>query len=203
MDTIKGTIKSIRNSGASVGTRAALTAALLLGSGSVATAQSPTWFGNAAQGNWLVGGKVGTLQSGRDSYTDAQTFTLMLGYQFNRSVADTGSASIEVELITTYDSGSIKDTRAEWDADNIAAYMAYRTTGDIYFKGKLGFYSSDVDVKTNGQSNGSLTDTSFGFGIGLGFRFKSNVNVELEFSSNTSDRINDLSGFSLGAHVRF
>lgn len=184
-------------------TAAAIVATLMSGYSGIASAQAPTWFGKAADGTWLVGGKIGTLQNGLDAYTDAQTFTLMLGYEFTRTVAHTGSAAIEIELTTTYDSGGIKDTIYEWDADNIAAFMTYRTPGDIYFKAKLGIYSSDVEVKKFDEFEGSLTDTAFGYGMGLGFRFKSNVNVELEFTGNGSDRINDLSGLSIGVHVGF
>jgi len=176
---------------------------ILLTNGNVASAQSPTWFGNSADGNWLVGGRIGTLQNGINDYTDAQTLSLMLGYEFRRLIGDNGSASVELELITTFDSGGIRDTNADWDADNIALFLAYRTPGDIYFKAKLGGYSSDVEANVNGRSAGSRSDTSLGYGIGLGFRFRNNANVELEFTGNGSDGVNDLSSISLGAHVNF
>jgi len=158
---------------------------------------------NNADGNWLIGGKIGTLQNGIIDYTDAQTFTLMLGYEFSRLIGDNGSAAVELDLVTTYDSGGITNTSAEWDADNIAVFLAYRTPGDIYFKAKLGAYSSDVEASSGGRSAGSRSDTALAYGIGLGFRFRSNTNFELELVGNGSDGVNDLSSISVGAHVNF
>lgn len=168
-----------------------------------ASAQAPTWFGQAANGTWLVGGKVATVQNGFDHFGDAQTLTVMVGYEFTRPIADSGTVSVEFEAHGTANKGSQLDGTGEWKSSGLAGYLAYRTPGDIYFKAKLGLSNTRVTLTESGRKGADSRDTSFGYGVGLGMRLKRGANVEIEFTGNSASEPNDQSAISIGGHVPF
>ncbi len=168
-----------------------------------AVAQAPTWFGQAANGNWLVGGKVATVQNGFDHFGDAQTLTVMVGYEFTRPIMESGRVSVELEAHGTVDDGSQLDGNGEWKTSGLAGYVAYRTPGDIYFKAKVGLANTRVSLKESGRKAADSRDTSFGYGVGLGMRLKRGANVEIELTGNSATAANDQSAISIGGYVPF
>ncbi len=181
---------------------------LLLASLTLSAAEKgTTWFGDTADGEWLLGIKVGQIDNDSTSSTEgfgtAQIATLVLGYQFSRPVGDTGSSSVELELGESYDSGQFGAV-GEWDASTIGLYINYRTAGTVYFKTKLGFLKSHVDTKTGTvDTTVRNKDAAFSYGLGLGVLLgqRENVNLEIEWVGTSGD--NNLNTVNLGGQVRF
>ncbi len=186
-----------------------LTAAACLGCALVSTAAAEefTWFGEKAQGQWMAGLKAGVANHGATGFDDATAYGLMLGYQFARPVAYEGKSAIEFEFLTT-DEGDIDAEDAgvsgEWESDIISVFFAYRTAGNIFFKGKLGGTYNDTSANAGGiDSDGD--SVGLGYGAGFGLRFgneeRDTALIELEFSGNTGDE--DIGLFTLGGSLLF
>jgi len=132
-----------------------------------------------------------------------QTLTAMVGYEFARPVADHGRVAIEVEAHGTINKGGQLDGTGEWKSSGLAAYLAYRTPGDIYFKGKIGIANTSMSLSESGVSTPNARDTSFGYGVGLGMRLKRGANVEIELTGNSATEPHDTSAISIGGYVPF
>jgi len=170
-----------------------------------AHADQVTYFGQTADGSWLVGLDYGRVDVKAPGFRDADTFGLTVGYEFARPVGFNGSASVEFE-ITNSDNGSIGresdfggiggfGTVGDFEADTAGLFFAYRTAGDIFFKGKLGAVRTEVN--SSGRLIGSVqeSETSFAFGGGLGYRIVTEavrINIELEAVATTGDDDIDL-----------
>ena len=170
-------------------------------------AEEPTWFGEKASGDWFVGLRAGSVQSGETGFGDATNAGVLFGYQFDRPVGLDGTASVEFEFTTTTSDGNVQGTSAQfgrqgkWDVDTLAVYFAYRTPGTVYFKGKAGLLQSDISVSIPG-SPFSNDDTSVAFGAGLGVRLMENkANIEFEYTGSTGD--NDIGMVTLGGNLLF
>ena len=94
---------------------------------------------------------------------------------------------LEAEL-----TGSLADGTAEYnywggsyDVDysitTLAAYGTYRSQGQLYFKGKLGYLKETVKFSDDGDSY-SDSDTGLSAGLGFGFNMTPNANIELEYT---------------------
>lgn len=189
--------------------RSALLTPALLASGLLfsAPASAATWFGETADGRWLVGIKGGQIQTDTRGYDDTNNWGLTLGYEFARPVDGRGSASIEFDYLNNTGSGDIKSSSdygldGTWDMDAYALYFAYRTPGTVFFKGKLGLMDSKVKSDF-GTASRSDSDTSFAFGAGFGVRLgmEDNINIELDWVGNNGD--NDLGFINLGVLLLF
>ncbi|MEA3292047.1 MAG: outer membrane beta-barrel protein [Pseudomonadota bacterium] len=189
--------------------RSAFLAPALLASGLFFSTASlgATWFGESADGRWLVGLKGGQVQTDTRGYDDTDNWGLTLGYEFSRPIDGTGSASIEFDYLNTTGSGDIKSSSefgldGEWDMDAYGLYFAYRTPGTVFFKGKLGLLNSKIRSDF-GTANRSDSDTNFAYGAGLGVRLgmEENINIELDWVGNSGD--NDLSFINLGVMLLF
>lgn len=170
-----------------------------------ATAAEPTWFGETADGRWLVGLRTFIINNSSDDFGDAKNNGVAVGYEFSRPMGYNGTSTIEFEATTTYDDGrigsdSVFGVVGEWDIDTFAVQFAYKTPGTIYFKGKLGAIHSEITTSTLGLETES-TDVSLAFGAGLGVNAGKNVQIELEVGGSTGD--NDFSLLSLGANLLF
>jgi hypothetical protein len=193
--TVKGRIQSAL----------ALTAVL---AASNAAADDFTWFGQTADGNWLAGIKVESVDNGRSGYDSAANVGLLFGYEFSRPIGLDGTSSIEIDFTDSFDSGGISDDSifgvgGEWDTQNIGVHFTYRTPGNVYFKAKLGAIRSEVTSKLDGIGDAKESDTSFSYGAGLGLKMgqTGNFNMELELVGTSGD--NDLTMISLGGIYKF
>lgn len=80
---------------------------------------------------------------------------------------------------------SISDGKADlgvfgkfnYSLDTYAAYATYRTDGDVYFKGRLGFLDEEVDA---GPVDGG--DSGLSGGAGVGVKLRSNLEVQFEYT---------------------
>ena len=179
--------------------------ALLAGLAGTAHAQSgTTWFGDTADGQWLMGIKVGSLQNNEPGFSDVDSATLVLGYQFSREVGTDGTSSIELELTDTDDGGLNNGIpNSSWDAQTVGLFLNYRTPGTVYFKGKFGLLSSEISTEANGIGLQDFDDTNFAYGAGFGVLLgaQQNINIEVEYMGTTGD--NDLDMFNVGGLIRF
>lgn len=70
---------------------------------------------------------------------------------------------------------------ADLGISTLAAYGTYRSPGQFYFKGKLGYLKETVKISDDGDSF-SESETGLSAGLGLGFDIMPNANVELEYT---------------------
>jgi outer membrane immunogenic protein len=114
----------------------------------------------------------------------------VFGYRFFDDAR--GSGALETEAVLTVKDGDI-DGGGDWEAMTIALYFAYRSIGEVYFKGKAGFVDQDID-----GTNAVGDDTTFSFGIGGGWQVDRKSALEVEYTA-----YDDLSFFSVGFITRF
>ncbi|MCG6873329.1 MAG: hypothetical protein LJE84_13670, partial [Gammaproteobacteria bacterium] len=135
-----------------------------------------TWFGDrdTPQGSWIVGVKGGTMNNENEGYDSASTRGFVLGYTFARPAGRTGgAASIEAEFTDTYSDGEINQDlfvggTGTWNISTKALYVAYRTGGTVYFKGKAGTVLGDLEETPTGGESVADDKLKFSFGGGLG-----------------------------------
>ena len=197
--TLKGVRMNYKN------TKVFLAAAGLMAmSWGVSAQEGTTWFGDTADGQWLAGIKYGSMTNDDPGFSDADAYTLVLGYQFARPIYEQGSASVEFEFTDT-DEANINNgiNSGRWDATTLAAYIAYRTPGTVYFKGKIGLLHSDVKVEINEVDVSDGSDVAFGYGAGIGLRLgaEQNINLELEWVGASGEQ--DLSHVTIGGQYLF
>jgi len=165
--------------------------------------QGTTWFGNAIDGQWLIGIKTGVITNDEPGFENAPNTSIVLGYQFAREVDINGSASIELEINNSQPEG-IDGTGTEWEAETYALFLNYRSPGTVYAIGKLGIMDSEVETKTiDGVELKKISDTNFAYGLGAGVLLgeTQNVNLELEWIGISGD--NDLNLVNFSGLVRF
>lgn len=172
-------------------------------------AESPSWFGDKATGTWMAGIKVGNMINEGTDFSNSSNAGLVVGYTFARPVGSAGgSTSVEFEMTTSIDKGtfgeeSVLTTTGKWDVASKAIYVAYRSAGTVYFKGKLGGVIADVTtVRDSGATNrDTVEDAKVSLGAGVGMRLSEKANIELEWASGIGE--NDINYISLGAVFNF
>ncbi len=168
-------------------------------------AAEPTWFGQTADGSWLVGADFGAAQIGRTGHRDTGNAGVTVGYEFSRPIGFSGTSTIEFSATTSTTDGnigfdSIYGATGNWDVDTQSLFFTYRTPGTVYFKGKLGGIQSSI--RSRGTTfNIKEDDTSLGFGAGLGLRPWKNVTFEAEYAGASGS--NDISLITIGAKIGF
>jgi hypothetical protein len=168
-------------------------------------ADEPTWFGQTADGRWIVGLKTGKVRNSEPGISDATARTLVAGYEFARPITYGGTASLELEFGSSTDSGRVRpdslfDTTGRWDVRHTGVFLGWRTPGTVYFKGKLGIVDSTVRYKLPGGTV-KEQDTSVGFGAGLGVHIGRNGMIEAEFLGTTGS--NDIEFLTIGGQLAF
>ncbi|HEC13649.1 MAG TPA: hypothetical protein ENI80_10475 [Acidiferrobacteraceae bacterium] len=180
-----------------------------LGINTPTLADNPSWFGKKATGTWMAGVKAGNMIHEGKDFSNSTNAGLLVGYTFARPVGGAGgSTSVEFEMTTNIDkgnfgSGSVLTTPGKWNVESKAVYVAYRSAGTVYFKGKLGGVIADVTtVRDSGAtSNDTIEDAKVSLGAGLGMRLNEKANIELEWASGIGE--NDINYVSLGAVFNF
>ncbi len=92
---------------------------------------------------------------------------------------------VEGELTT-----SVSDGKAnlgfygtyDYSVDTYAVYATYRTHGDIYFKGRLGFLDEEVDAGPVDHGDSGVSG-----GAGVGFDLGNDIDVQLEYTRIEKD----------------
>ena len=115
-----------------------------------------------ANGDFAAGIKLGKMDP---DYGDSETaMGVNLAYMVDSNI------SAEAEILQA-DAGA-------GNVDSVGVYGAYRSDGELYFLGKIGF----VDLDGPGISESGLS-----YGLGGGLRINSKVSVEAEYTSLDSD----------------
>lgn len=136
------------------------------------------------------GAKGGLMDADASGHDKALAAGGVFGYRFFDDTR--GSGALEAEGVLTLKDGDI-DGGGDWEAMTVALYFAYRSIGEVYFKGKAGFVDQDVD-----GTNQVDDETTFSFGLGGGWQIDRKSALELEYTA-----YDDLSFVSLGFITRF
>lgn len=162
-------------------------------------ANSGKFFGNDANGKWLIGLKAAKIDNNEEELRDANAVGIILGYEFDRPVGSTGgSTTVELEYLNASETNYAG--LGTYDPDMLNLFFSYRSAGDLYFKLKLGGSYSSIDLNLPGV-DGNNEEFSFAGGLGLGYRIEDYGVVELEYSVDTGS--NDLSVLGLNAILEF
>lgn len=164
-------------------------------------ARSGTFFGKEANGKWIIGVKATKVENDgavREVNTDDSDATgIVLGYEFARPVGDSGSSSVELEILGIDDADVGNGSLGQWSGDIVNLFFTYRSPGTIYWKGKIGLSYTSLDYTLFSEQN----DTSLALGLGLGYRVEDYGVIELEYSKDSGD--NDIGLLGLNALLRF
>ena len=137
----------------------------------------------ATAGDMYFGVKTGKAIVDDSAVTkDATNTGVLVGWEQGIVLGDLG---VEAEYTTTTGDGEIGSTK--FDLDTIAAYVALRTAGPIYFKAKGGMLRVDY-------GDSSETGSSYGIGLGLGIGI---AQLEIEYTNSAVDP-SDIAYISVG-----
>ncbi|NND82486.1 MAG: hypothetical protein HKN50_08670 [Gammaproteobacteria bacterium] len=158
-----------------------------------------TFFGKEAKGKWIIGVKAAKIDSNVEEVNDADAKGIVLGYEFDRVIGDSGgTATVELEYVQGDD--TVIDGFGSYEANMLNLFMTYRTAGTIYFKAKGGASYSDLTITTVAFQD-TLDSVSLVGGIGLGYRIGDYGAVEVEYTDDTGD--NDLGLIGFNAMLEF
>ena len=149
----------------------------------------------AAGSPFYLGLKVGSMMVDVSEFEDADSVGLVAGYKIYDNAS--GSVAIEGEY-TNSSSADINGIPGKWDIDTLAVYLAYRSSGDLYFKGKIGYLDEDISASAFGTSI-SGSDSGLSVGVGGGWKIGTKSALELEYTMIEED-VNFL---SLGVNFSF
>lgn len=90
---------------------------------------------------------------------------------------------VDVEYLSTSLDVNIGGGTGSVDVSSFAVYGAYRSTGDLYYVGKLGLISEDV----SGDGGFSQNEAGLSFSVGGGYKLQENIFLEAEFTSVEKD----------------
>ncbi|WP_226703949.1 outer membrane beta-barrel protein [Microbulbifer elongatus] len=91
---------------------------------------------------------------------------------------------VEAEYTTSIVDGEFRfsnswvDVEADYSISTLGAYATYRSQGDLYFKGRLGYLNESVDFGDGADGS----DSGLSAGLGMGFSFSEAVNFEAEYT---------------------
>ncbi len=130
-------------------------------------------------------------------FEDADSAGLVVGYK----ISDSASGSLAVEGEYTNSSTAditVLGVTGKWDIDTLAVYLAYRSGGDLYLKGKVGYLDEDINANIVGVSI-SGSDSGLSVGIGGGWKIGKKSALELEYTIIEEDA----NFLSLGVNFSF
>ena len=126
-------------------------------------------------GDFYIAAKVGSMMIDKSGVDDPTNIGIALGYEIGVVAADIG---IEGEYTKTSDNGSFAGSDVE--VETVGIYLAGRTAGPIYLKGRLGY----VDVDVEGPLNVDDSGATYGLGVGVSTGV---IQLELEYTQINSD----------------
>ena len=131
-------------------------------------------------GDFYIGAKVGQMVIDNIGVDDPTNIGLTLGYEFGVVAADVG---IEGEYTKSASSGSFAGN--DVDVETIGIYLAGRTAGPLYVKGRFGYIDTDVEGRSGISDSGTSYGLGFGFSVGIAqFEFEyTRINSDIDFFS--------------------
>lgn len=135
------------------------------------------WPGLAAA-NAFVGTKVGLMSVSFDNDAvedDPGNAGVILGYAFTSFIP---ALSLELDITRSVAPGRVAN--ADLSVETQGLYLSYRSSGTVYFKGRLGFMDASL--------TGNLAEDEGGetYGVGLGWR-RNVIALELDYTSIDDD----------------
>ena len=119
--------------------------------------------------------------------------------------ADIGDSKVNNQLITSQYSGDTYGLYGTYD-------YVFPNTGGLYAKGRLGFAKNEINTEvtntvTKRTASPSFSDTGIAGGLGLGYNITPMASVEAMYNMyptvTVGDKDFDVTGITLGAHVKF
>lgn len=131
---------------------------------------------------WYVGMQWGQMRVNLSDFSNAYAVGATLGYKLNQSFAVEGGFS------STGQDGDLKvqGVSGTWSLNTRALYAVYRSSGNLYFKGKVGYLRERADVSIVGTSL-SASDSGGSYGLGVGWRPGEKLTLELEYTRVEQD----------------
>lgn len=127
------------------------------------------------------GARIGLMDPDVRGFDEATNLGLFVGYTLMQDTR--GALAIEGEYTRTFDDGEVNraGVTSDWEIETLAAYLAYRTAGDVYLKAKAGYgwWDLSVDRIVTGAEN---DDWDLTFGAGVGFRLSRKAGLEVEYA---------------------
>ena len=144
---------------------------------------------------WYVGVHAGQVSVDQSDFDSTNGIGFMLGYKVNNLV------SIEGALTSTGEDGdwTVQGVQGSWDMYTAAFYAAFRSSGNLYFKGKLGYLYENVNASISGLFSDSASDSGFSYGVGAGWKIGDGLGLELEYTIIEED----IDFISLGVNLGF
>jgi len=130
----------------------------------------------AVADGWIFGANTGTMQVDVAGVSNPTNIGFMAGYEIGVGVGD---IAFEGEITRTLSAGSYLGVDVEVETE--ALYVAFRTAGPVYFKGRVGTLQEEVRI---GPVSGSETGTSIGLGVGFSLAL---VQLELDITQIEED----------------
>ena len=130
----------------------------------------------AVADGWIFGANTGTMQVDVAGVGNPTNIGFMAGYEIGVGVGD---IAFEGEVTRTLSAGSSSGGDVEIDTE--ALYVAFRTAGPVYFKGRMGTLQEEVRI-----GSGSFTDSGTSIGLGVGFSLAL-IQLELDITQIETD----------------
>lgn len=131
---------------------------------------------------WYVGMQLGQMRVDLSEFSNTDAVAAIFGYKLNNSFA------IEGAIGTTGTDGdvTVQGVQGTWSLNTSAVYAAYRSNGNLYFKGKIGYLHEKVNGSIAGTSL-SGSDSGGSYGLGVGWRPGDKLTLELEYTRVEKD----------------
>lgn len=124
----------------------------------------------------IFGANTGTMHIDDPDVTDPRNVGFMVGYEVGVGLGD---VAVEGEITRTMANGDLNG--ADVKVGTEALYVALRTAGPIYFKGRIGTLQEKVEI---GSVSGTDSGSSYSFGVGFSIGL---VQAELDFTRVETD----------------
>ncbi len=118
------------------------------------------FFGNEANGQWLIGAKYVDMNNSDKGLGEEESRNagIILGYEFARPVWK-GKAAFEFQYLPSIEWGNVNGAGTSnpsdeyplggrWENPVYSGYVAYRTPGRLYAKGKVGIVASRFKIES-------------------------------------------------------
>ena len=89
-------------------------------------------------------------------------------------------------------------SKADYESDTYSVYAAYRTSGDVYFKGRLGYSYQESEFSKSFYNLPTAYESSVSGSVGIGINMQ-NISIETEYTYSTEF----LSHLSVGVALNF
>jgi hypothetical protein len=130
----------------------------------------------ASADGWIFGANTGTMNIDSAGVSDPRNVGFMAGYEIGIVLGD---LAFEGEITRTVSDGDFNGAAVKVETE--ALYVALRTAGPIYFKGRVGTLQEDVKI---GNISGTDSGTSVGIGVGFSLGL---VQLELDLTRIETD----------------